>query len=350
MELLDTRYPIGNTGLTCPPIIFGTSCLGNLYEALPWQVKKSIMEEWFRYVKTPVVIDSAGKYGAGLALEMIGKGLNELGISRDQIVISNKLGWTRVPLTGKEPTFEPGVWKDIQYDAIQSISYEGIISCYEQGCELVGSDYSIDLVSVHDPDEYLAKADTPDARQKRFEDIVAAYKALKDMKREGRIKTIGIGAKDWTVIRELQEHIEFDWVMLALSMTIYYHPPEVLEFISLLNRNNIAIINSAVFHAGFLTGGKYFDYRIVDPVNPGDKHLFNWRDTFFNLCKEYNVLPAEACVQFGLSPAGVISISLNTSKPVRVGQNVDLVRTQIPSEFWERMKSENLIDGDYPYL
>ena len=152
------------------------------------------------------------------------------------------------------------------------------------------------------------------------------------------------------VIRELQEYIEFDWFMLALSMTIYYHPPEVLEFISLLNRNNIAIINSAVFHAGFLTGGKYFDYRIVDLANPDDKHLFHWRDTFFNLCKEYNVLPAEACVQFGLSPAGVISISLNTSKPVRVGQNVDLVRTRIPSEFWESMKNKKLIDGDYPFL
>jgi len=62
------------------------------------------------------------------------------------------------------------------------------------------------------------------------------------------------------------------------------------------------------------------------------------------------VLPADACVQFALSAPGVVSVSLNTSKPERVGDNVAAVQAEIPREFWAEMKTEGLISPDYPYL
>jgi len=55
------------------------------------------------------VFDSAGKYGAGLALEVLGQCLEELNVPPEKVVISNKLAWKRIPLPeGAEPTFEPG--------------------------------------------------------------------------------------------------------------------------------------------------------------------------------------------------------------------------------------------------
>lgn len=60
------------------PIIFGTSCLGNLYKELPFETKLAIAAEWFKAFERPV-IDSAGKYGAGLSLECIGRVLKALG-------------------------------------------------------------------------------------------------------------------------------------------------------------------------------------------------------------------------------------------------------------------------------
>ena len=56
--------PIGKTGITLPPIIFGTSALGNLYSALSDETKTDIVKECLNYVPRPVVFDSAGKYGA----------------------------------------------------------------------------------------------------------------------------------------------------------------------------------------------------------------------------------------------------------------------------------------------
>ena len=173
---------LGKTGLTCPPIIYGTSFLGNLYRELAEEEKLNLMKEWFRVSTGEVMIDSAGKYGAGLALEVIGWGLDKLGIQPDQITISNKLGWYRVPLETEEPTFEPGAWANLKYDAVQKINYQGILDCWHQGCDLLGGKYKPAIVSVHDPDEYLAAASNDEDRKRRLEDILGAYKSLFELK------------------------------------------------------------------------------------------------------------------------------------------------------------------------
>jgi D-threo-aldose 1-dehydrogenase len=340
---------LGRTGLMVPPVIFGTTSLGNQYEALPWETKLAIMREYFRNVAAPVVLDSAGKYGAGLALEMIGKGLRELDVKPRDVVISNKLAWVRVPLSGPEPTFEPGVWAGLKNDAVQKISYEGILECWEQGCKLLGEPYRPQLAAVHDPDEYLAAAKSEAERQQRWNDILDAYQALTELKKKGEVKAVGVGAKDWKAIRDLADAVDLDWVMLACSLTIMHHPPELLSFVESLKKRRVGIINSAVFHAGFLTGGAFFDYRRVNLDDPKDQPLFQWREKFFAVCKEHGVPPAMACVQFAMTPPGVVSIALNTSKPERVKQNVELVQKKVPAKFWTAMKDVGLIARDYPY-
>ncbi len=235
---------IGNTGVKIPPIIFGTSALGNLYSAISDSTKISIVDQCTKLVKQNIVFDSAGKYGAGFALEMLGKCLHKLNVEPKSIIISNKLGWLRKPLTTPEPTFEPGVWRDLQFDAEQQISYNGIIECWEQGNKLLGNIYKPQLVSVHDPDEYISQAETNEDKEKLFLHILDAYKALNDLKKQGQVRAIGVGAKDWKIIQKISEHVDLDWIMIANSMTIMRHPSELLEFMSKIHNKNIAIINS----------------------------------------------------------------------------------------------------------
>jgi D-threo-aldose 1-dehydrogenase len=342
--------PLGKTGIKIPRIIFGTSALGNLYSSLSYDTKNGIVRECLDNVPNPVVFDTAGKYGAGLALEMLGRILGNLQVSEDDVIISNKLGWLRTPLSGPEPEFERGVWIDIKNDARQSIGYEGILECWAQGNELLGEKYRPSMVSVHDPDEYLAQAGEKTVSKKLFSDIVDAYRALSVLKSEGKVKAVGVGAKNWETIRMISEEVDLDWVMFANSMTIYRHPKELLKLMEKLHRKGVAIINSAVFHAGFLTGGDFFDYVRINRDSPENNSKFLWRWDFFAVCREFNVLPASACVQFALTPPGVISISLNTSRPERVKENVSLVESEIPDEFWKEMKRRGLIDNEYPYL
>lgn len=347
---MTTMRLLGNTEIKCPQIIYGTSYLGNLYRELSEDEKLSLMQEWFKVADGKVMIDSAGKYGAGLALEVIGQGLEKLGVDPAQITISNKLGWYRVPLTSAEPTFEPGAWANLKYDAVQKISYNGILECWQQGCELLGGKFKPEIVSVHDPDEYLMAASNDKDREKRKDDILGAYKALFELKEKGEVKAVGIGSKDWLVIKELCQEVKFDWVMFANKFTVYHHPKAIVDFMIQLEKDGVGIINSAIFNAGFLTGGEYFDYRLVDPKNPEDQHLFAWREKFFAICRKHNIAPGDACFKFALSAPQVAAVALNPSKPQRMAHNKALLDQEFPEAFWAELKNEQIIDTEYPYL
>lgn len=341
---------LGRTGPLVPPIVFGTSALGNLYAAQPPERKLAVLREMFREARGPVVLDSAGKYGAGLALETIGRGLRALGVRADQVLLSNKLGWLRVPLRGPEPTFEPGVWFGLDHDAEQAVGYEGILRCWEQGCALLGPPFRPALVSVHDPDELLARARTPGERDEAWRQLLEAYRALEELKQRGEVGYVGVGAKDWRVVRELADAVALDWVMLACSLTIRQHPEDVVGFVDELQRRGIGVVNSAVFHAGFLTGGEFFDYRRLDPGNPADRPLFAWRERFHAVCRAHDVSPALACVRFALSHPAVACVALNTSRPEQVRANVALGETPVPEHFWPALKEAGLVRRDYPHV
>lgn len=340
---------IGTTDLRLPRIIFGTSSLGNLYQTVAYETKLAIIGQWFQHAPGIVAADSAGKYGAGLALETMGKALAELKVQPKDIVVSNKLAWRRTPLAGDEPTFEPGAWFGLDYDAVQDISYNGILRCHEEGCELLG-DYQPQMLSVHDPDEYLAASYDDSDRKKRWDDILAAYQALIELREKGEVAAIGVGSKDWRISQELTTKCKLDWVMLATSLTLYTHEPELLAFVDQLKQQNITVINSSVFNAGFLVGGQFFDYRKITGNQPGDAKLLRWRKKFNTICEHHGVLPAEACVAFGMSHPGIVATALSSAKPGRVQQNVSLGNASPPAEFWTDLKRANLLAADYPHV
>ena len=199
--------------------------------------------------------------------------------------------------------------------------------------ELLGG-YPIDLVSVHDPDEYLAGVGRPVSGRRT--DILGAYRALFELKAKGVVKGVGIGSKDWTVIRDLAADVPFDWTMFACAPTILRHPPELLDFIAGLAAKGVTVIDSAVFNGGFLTGGNLLDYRPADPV--ADARLFAVRDAYLKLCAKYALDPAAVAVEYALRLPGVKHVALNTSKPERVAVNAAYGTHRAPEEFWNELK------------
>lgn len=314
------------------PIIFGTSCLGNLYREIPMETKVAVAAEWFKAYEHPT-IDSAGKYGAGLSLESIGKALRTLGKTPGDIDISVKLGWRRSRRLspGEEPTFEPGAWKGLEWDAVQDISHDGILRCYEEAKSLLGG-YKTGLVSVHDPDEFLA---SHVSRQQALDDIQGAYEALFGLKTRGEVNAVGIGAKDWHVIRELWERgIRFDWAMFACAPTLLVHPPELLDFVKRLKDSGVTLIDSAVFNGGFLMGSNMLDYREANPER--DAAAFAFRDRYLALCRFHSLDPAAVAVEYAFR-LGFDSVALNTSKPQRVADNAAYGTHRSPEAFWSEI-------------
>ena len=324
------------------PIIFGTSCLGNLYKAIPMETKVAIAAEWFKAFEHPVV-DSAGKYGAGLSLECIGKALKTLGKKNGDLTISVKLGWRRSRRLnpGEEPTFEPGAWAGLEYDAVQDISYDGIMRCHAEAKELLGG-FPIDLVSVHDPDEYLAHAESQrggDGQNSAFSaalrEIKDAYKALFELKARGEAESVGIGSKDWRVIEMLwRDGVKFDWVMFACQPTLLAHPPELISFVNELKTAGVTLIDSAVFNGGFLIGSDMLDYRKADPKK--DAAAFAFRSCYLELCSRYGLDPAAPAVEYAYR-LGFDAVALNTASPHRILKNAAYANAKAPEAFWREL-------------
>ncbi|CAF4840540.1 unnamed protein product [Rotaria sp. Silwood1] len=340
--------------ITLPKVIFGTSALGNLYAAYEDKIKLEAVRACIQYTspQKPVVFDCAGKYGAGLALETLGNCLKILNVKPEDILISNKLGWYRTTEleNGKEPTFETGIWHNLKYDAVQKISYKGILECYEQGNQLLNG-YKAKLVSVHDPEEYVASGQNQLEKDKRYNDIIEAYRALHELKNRDEVKAIGVGSKDWRMIERIVNDVNLDWVMIAARMTVHSHDQGIVTFMEKLQQRGIIIINAAVFNSGFLIGEDYYNYKLMDPMY--DQQLFKWRTDFFELCDKYKIKPAQVCIAFGLSAPGVKSIALNTIDVDRIKENLDIGaagNAAIPSNFWKEMKAHGLIDKNYTYV
>ena len=112
----------------------------------------------------------------------------------------------------------------------------------------------------------------------------------------------------------------------------------------------MGIVNSAVFHGGFLTGGQLFDYQEISPDSEKGKLIYDWRRGFQDICARYRVQPADACLHFGMSHPAIASMALNTSKPEKMNRNVEILQRSIPEEFWRALKEGGLIATGYPYL
>lgn len=273
------------SALKFPPVTFGTSGLGNLYQILDESVKHVIVRECIEHSSKVTFFDTAGKYGAGLALECRGKSLKELQVNPQEVVISNKLGWFRTNLHTESPVFEKDIWKDLKYDAVLKIGYEGILECFEQGNNLLQA-YVPQLVSIHDPDEYLAKAKSESEANRLYQDILDSYRALQELKAAGKVRAVGVGAKDWRIIERISRDVDLDWVMIANSMTVQKHPKNLMLFMQSIALRKIPIINAAVFQSGFLIGGDYYDYKLLKQDTAGTKALFEWRKDFFHIVQK----------------------------------------------------------------
>eukprot|EP01043_Picozoa_sp_COSAG02_P124998 COSAG02_NODE_62098_length_267_cov_0.190476_1_plen_89_part_11 len=79
---------------------------------------------------------------------------------------------------------------NLKNDAEQAISYQGIKDGLENGNELLGKKYDLDEV-------LNAKAESNEAdKKKRRQRVLGAYKALTELRDEGKVASIGVSSKN----------------------------------------------------------------------------------------------------------------------------------------------------------
>ena len=163
------------------------------------------------------------------------------------------------------------------------------------------------------------------------------------MKAAQQVSGIGVAAKDWRVVREIDSAARLDWVTLVGGFTIMRHPHELLEFMASLAARQIPIVGAGIFHCNLLVGGNRFEDRALSRENSEHASLFAWRKAFAALCHGHGVAPAHACIQFALCAPGVAAVVINTSRPERVAENAASSVTKLPDALWASMQEEGLL-------
>jgi D-threo-aldose 1-dehydrogenase len=138
--------------------------------------------------------------------------------------------------------------------------------------------------------------------------------------------------------------------MFANSFTIMQHPPELIRFMDSLASRYIGIINSALFHGGFLLGGRFFDYRLIDPSLPSDQQRLAWRQRFTETCAELGQSPFNVGVAFGRAHSAITAVALSSSRADRVPEHVRAASQVMPDNVWEVLRERGLIAAELPFL
>ncbi|WP_036276878.1 aldo/keto reductase [Microbacterium sp. CH12i] len=312
---------------TFPTLGYGAANVGNLFRALTddeaWAVLDAAWESGVRYY------DTAPHYGLGLSERRLGAFLQTK--PRDEFVLSTKVGRLLRP----NPDFNGGLDTDNDFyvpndlQRVWDFTADGIRASLEESHERLGLD-RIDLVYLHDPernDLQLA--------------IDSAFPALEQLRAEGAVGAIGVGAMTSEALARSVREADLDIVMIAGRYTLLEQPAAV-DVLPACHERGTGVVAASVFNSGLLANaeptrdGRYEYGGIPDDV-------WDRLQRIVAVCRAHDVPLPAAAIQFPLRESATRSVVLGSSRPEQVRQNAELAALEISEAFWSELADDGLI-------
>ena len=281
--------------------------------------------------------DTSPWYGLGLSERRFGHFLHNK--KRDDYILSTKVG--RV-LTATDKIPET-MWNDPSpFDYKYDYSAEAVRRSIEDSLQRMGVS-RIDYVFIHDlspdhNDEYKDGTTWLD----HFEVArKGAMPELTKMREEGLIKGWGLGVNTIEpIIKTLEEtDADPDIFLSAIQYSMVDHKKSLDELFPAIEKHHVGLIAAAPFNAGLLSGKDRYNYSGDMPKEKTDR-----LNRIKEIAKKHQVDLSTASLQFSYAPEIVNTVLAGASKPEQVKENAKAFEIKIPSEFWQDLKKENLID------
>lgn len=328
---------IGSTALEVETLGFGCASVGNLYHAVSDAESTSLLnaawESGFRY------FDTAPHYGQGLSERRVGDVLRSR--HNDGFVLSTKVGRLLHPagFAKERHGFRSPMPFDIAYD----YSYAGIMRSFEDSLQRLGLD-QIDILYMHDIGAYTHGDDN----RRHFPiAMLEGYKAMAELRADGRVGAIGLGVNEYQVCEDALEHGDWDCFLLAGRYTLLEQ--EALDsFLPKCEQRGSSVIVGGVYNSGILATGvrgngpHHYDYA------PAPKNIIDKVAQLESICDDFKIPLPAAALQFPLAHTAVVSVLLGLGQVSRIQQSLDLFATDIPDEFWGALAEHGLIRDDAP--
>ena len=326
-----TTLPVRRTRSGVPLTVagLGGAQFGNLFREIDEaDVDRIIDAAWAAGIR---YFDTAPHYGMGLSERRLGRALQRY--PRDEFVLSTKVGriirdnpggtgWDeqfyRVPRTTK---------RVLDYTA------DGVRTSIEESLDRLGLD-RIDLVYIHDPDEYWDDA------------INGAVPALQELRAAGTIGGFGAGVNQSAPLERLIREGDADVVMVAGRYTLL-EQGALDDLLPAAAETGASVVIAGVYNSGLLARPRppadaNYDYETV----PAE--VLQRAHAIADVCERFGTTLPDAAVAFVLRNPSVVSVAFGVSRPEQLDQNLERLAASVPTntvphELWTELEALGLI-------
>ena len=336
MALIERRR-IGATDLSVDTLGFGCASLGNLYHKVSDDEATEILDtawaEGFRY------FDTAPHYGQGLSERRLGDALRRL--NGNEYLLSTKVG--RLLKPAGYACERHGFLSPMPFDIVYDYSYDGIMRSFDDSLQRLGLD-RIDILYMHDIGAVTHKADNDRLFRIAMD---GGYRAMDELRRDGRVSAIGLGVNEYEVCEAALEYGDWDCFLLAGRYTLL-EQEALNSFLPKCIERKCSIVIGGAYNSGILATGVKGKGPWNYDYGPAPEEIVSKVASIENTCKDFGIPLPAAALQFPLAHPAVVSVIPGIGKVSRIKQTLELFTRDIPADFWSVLLDQGLISADAP--
>lgn len=323
------KSPLGKSSLKVTRLGIGGGALGGLYADPGDEVAMSTVH---RALAVGVnFFDTAPLYGYGKSELRIGKAL--AGVDRSRFVLATKVGRILEPedpakLTDRICEFDNAPPLRPCFD----FSRGGVMRSFEESLQRLNVD-CIDVLHIHDPDEHYDQV------------IRETYLAVRQLREQGLVRAIGVGMNQAEMLVRFATECDFDCFLLAGRYTLL-DQTGLKKLLPICLEKRISIILGGPFNSGILATGAVrnakFDYQ------DAPAEILKKLTQIETVCSEYRIPLKAAALQFPFTHPAVAGVIPGCRSEFEVEDNMRMMQTLIPPDFWEELRRKGVLPEDVP--
>jgi aryl-alcohol dehydrogenase-like predicted oxidoreductase len=321
---------LGNTGVLVSELCLGAMTFGGkgYWEA----IGRLPEEEVTLLVKTAIekginFIDTANAYSEGLSEILLGKALNNLGISRQSVVIA-----TKVRLRMGPGANQVGLSRLHISDSVDDSLHRLDMS-------------HIDLLYIHGVDPLTPLEET--------------MRGLEDVVRAGKVRYIGVSNHPaWMVMKANSIADKMGWTKFVASQNFYSVASRDIEreIVPMALSEGIGIMPWSPLAGGFLSGKFTRNNEIAGdsrrdtfdfpPINKGK--AYDIIDVMTRIGNDHKVTAARVALAWLLVKPGVTSIIIGAKKKDQLLDNIECTNLKLSAAELSELETISAMSPEYP--
>ena len=364
---VSTPRQIGKSNMHVTPLGLGCGIIGRIHISTQ-DALATVKSAWDTGVR---FFDTSAWYDVGRSERRIGlalAGVEDIGSvpDRDSYCINTKVGRTLTPEPVRDEandTFSPGGQIRNMRDPFSGLrvtfdySYEQIMSQHWDSRQRLGHS-RVDSLTIHDIDYGYHHPEQVEEHMAQLSRTGGGgARALEELRDGGAISAIGCGcnlesrnAFSWEdsahedLCMRIADTVDLDFFVIAGGYTLL-ETRALRRILPLCEERNIGVIIAAPYASGWLVTPDESAPYMYD--KPSDEIVTKSR-AMKAICDEAGIPLAAAAIQFPLAHPNVAAVIPGAKSPEEPKENHQHMNTVVPSEVWQKMKSEGLLDESAP--